>query len=254
MFDKSVVRQPDTMYLNHYEGHLSYNKHASAFQCRNCGNFFKSWIICRHEQKCDQATNLKFRGGFNNPPKSLHENLIFFRLIDAREPRKFYKFVTAYDLESILRKVQIKSSTGKLVWTEQHQAISVSLCSNVPDFETPICFVDPNLDYLLEKMFEHLKCIQQRASDEMQNTVPLLITSIQRSRNWNPRCRHQANSLRKEPGQNRSLYLIMVMLRLMMISLMIPMIMKKRTMMLVLMDLPMKLMKMSQSLKKCLRL
>jgi hypothetical protein len=59
-----------------------------------------------------------------------------------------------------------KSDPGKaakLKWTHRHKPISVSVCSNVPDFMEPVCFVNEDTEKLLEEMIEYMNKIRQKS-------------------------------------------------------------------------------------------
>jgi hypothetical protein len=53
----------------------------------------------------------------------------------------------------------------KTEWVAEHQAISVSVCSNIPGFEEPKCFVNANLHKLVHKMVAYLLKIQLKAAE-----------------------------------------------------------------------------------------
>ena len=56
------------------------------------------------------------------------------------------------------------SDTEKLQWTQKHIPASVSICSNVPDFTTPVCFISSgNPRELVGEMVEYLKTISAGA-------------------------------------------------------------------------------------------
>ena len=46
-----------------------------------------------------------------------------------------------YDIESLLVKDDLPSDTGTLTFKNRHRLLSVSVCSNVPGFTDPVCFV-----------------------------------------------------------------------------------------------------------------
>ena len=69
-----------------------------------------------------------------------------------------YPYFTVYDFESILKIHE--HITENLKWSQEHVPIAVSICSNVPKFTNPQCFVNENL---LEDMFSYLNEIREGA-------------------------------------------------------------------------------------------
>ena len=66
-----------------------------------------------------------------------------------------------YDFEAILYQVQGQRS-DKVEWTHEHAPISVSIASNVPDFQDPHCIVDSNADDLVKGMVEYMECFAEK--------------------------------------------------------------------------------------------
>ena len=46
-----------------------------------------------------------------------------------------------YDIERFLSKEQLPEGTDKVTYTSRHKLLSVSICSNVPGHDTPVCLV-----------------------------------------------------------------------------------------------------------------
>lgn len=61
--------------------------------------------------------------------------------ISVPQADRYYPFRMTYDIEAMLRSTNLPPSTDNTSFTSQHELMSVSLCSNVPGFETPECFV-----------------------------------------------------------------------------------------------------------------
>ena len=51
------------------------------------------------------------------------------------------------------------------MWTSQHHPISVSICFNVEDFDTPHCIADPDIDSLVKKMVEYMRKVAIRGEE-----------------------------------------------------------------------------------------
>ena len=64
------------------------------------------------------------------------------------------------------RKAEELRNTKKLPWQSAHVPLSVSVCSNVPNYEDPKSFVsDGNSDLLLEEFVKYLTMISTRSSN-----------------------------------------------------------------------------------------
>lgn len=64
-------------------------------------------------------------------------------------------------------------NTGKLTWESSHVPLSVSVCSNVPGYETPKCFVtngDPK--GLITEFIQNLVSISRESSSFAASTIP----------------------------------------------------------------------------------
>ena len=99
-------------------------------------------------------TVLKFKGGYYT--KNIFESLAEFG-ITTDYP--YFNYFAVYDYEALLKPVQSDKQ-----WTAEHQAISVSICSNVPGFEKPSCFVNSDNKELVKAKLNYLEQIQSSAS------------------------------------------------------------------------------------------
>ena len=152
---KSRCHFKDTMYLNLYKHHLSFisnfKGYSQKYQCNFCKRIFnRRNDLKRHETVCINGCRYKFPGGFVKQKQTIFEELKEYgNHVDDRD--LLYKYFIVFDFESILEKTYIQTS-DKLVWTDKHHAVSVSICSNVPEFENPKCVVNPNVDELVLSM------------------------------------------------------------------------------------------------------
>ena len=110
----------------------------------------------RHLRTCSRATKLKYPGGVYVAPPTIFEELATFDILVPKK-NQFYPFFAVYDFEAILEKLPDRV-TEKQTWLTKHVPISVSICSNVPEYEQARCFISPDgktlttlmVDYLLE--------------------------------------------------------------------------------------------------------
>ena len=63
------------------------------------------------------------------------------------------------------------TSTAKTSYTARHVPLSLSVCSNVPEFESPVCFISegdpPNL---VDRMGDYLELISTKAFQILRDT------------------------------------------------------------------------------------
>jgi hypothetical protein len=154
---KSMGQFPETMHLNLFENHLSYIKNISSYcqkwQCTKCDRLFdRSDKLKKHFKNCESTTKFVFPGGFYSSPKTVFEELEEVNVF-VDHPQRTYPWFIVFDFEAMLKKTPIKSS-DKQQWTHQHVPISVSICSNIDEFRDPICYVNPDMDVLLQSMIQ----------------------------------------------------------------------------------------------------
>ena len=67
-------------------------------------------------------------------------------------------------------KSNLPQNTDKTTWCALHRPLSVSVCSNVPGFQTPVCFVnDTDDDEDLVRMLQYLEKIALTAYQLLKN-------------------------------------------------------------------------------------
>ena len=100
----------------------------------------------RHEKTCDGKVQLKYPGGAYHVPKTVFEQLEEEGIFVPEEAR-YFPYHATFDFECYFdqEKAQELKNTNKLNWESAHVPLSVSVCRNVPGYETPKCFV-PNGD------------------------------------------------------------------------------------------------------------
>ena len=163
---KSRNQYDDFLYVNIYQGHLSYitniHQYCKKFQCQCCTKIFntrKSSV--RHQRSCINQTKFKYPGGFYTKSKTIFQELYENGIIVFHD-EQFYPWFIVYDFEAILQKTNKKGS-DKLTWNNQHIPISVSVCSNVPKYEEEKCFVETDCNILVERMVNYMTEISEKA-------------------------------------------------------------------------------------------
>ncbi len=160
---KTTNRYSRTMYLNLWEHHVSLIVNIGAFckkfQCRSCKRHFKEkHEMKRHEANCKSKNRIHYPGGYYDFPKSIFQELLEFG-INVPEEDRYCEHFCVYDFESCLETVE-GEGTDKLSWLQKHNPISVSVCSSIPGFTDPQCFIDPDPDKLLATMVDYMLEIQ----------------------------------------------------------------------------------------------
>ena len=188
---KSSCRFKSIMYLNIYEHHLSYiynfKMYAHKFKCSSCEKHFKvHFNYKRHIQICNNRTKFNLPGGFFSPPKSIFD-LLEEHGYDIPAEDRFFPWFAVFDFEAMLEKIR-EEPTEKLLWNQKHCPVSVSLCSNVDPFESPVCFIDSNLDNLLTEMFDYLDGVQSETKRLAKEKWGGILNQLEEEmKHWKPR-------------------------------------------------------------------
>ena len=94
---------------------------------------------CRHEQTCTGDVIYKYPGGMYHTTQTVFDQLED-EGIDILEEDRYYPYRATYDIEVMLQPTD-KRRSEKLEWTSQHVLLSVSVCSNVPVYKVPVCYI-----------------------------------------------------------------------------------------------------------------
>ncbi|XP_078694703.1 uncharacterized protein LOC144923755 [Branchiostoma floridae x Branchiostoma belcheri] len=169
---RPLTRYKNTMYLNLYEDHFSYikdfKKYAKSYGCPTCGRKFKrAYDLRYHQTKCTGAVKFVYPGGAYNRRQTIFEQLDDVGIHVNPEDR-FYPYRATYDIECLLKPLS-DQNTDKMTWEAVHELLSVSVCSNVPGFTTPKCFVsegDPAT--VADEMLEYLQEMSEVAYEGLK--------------------------------------------------------------------------------------
>ena len=171
---RSLMTYEDTMCLNLYKKHFSYirdlPKYSDCYSCPKCGKLFpKPSRLQKHEKTCTGKVRFVFPGGMVSPQKSVFQKLEDY-CISVDERDRYYPYRATFDIETMCQQEpegegEPQSSSKKLTWRAKHVLLSVSVCSNVPDYEQPKCLVSEGSEKsLIDRLMQYLNEISDKAS------------------------------------------------------------------------------------------
>lgn len=199
---KSKEHYKDTMRLNVYfdqvchgdnkkfiVGHLSYIKnfqqYACCYKCSICDKMFtKLSEMTKHRDSCTGKVKKSFPGGFHKIKDSLWDRLASYGVYYADLPvcPRVREYLATFDFECYLRKPSpeemTKLNSEKTSISQIHVPISVSIASNIPDYEGPTCIIDRDPKLLVEKFVAHLSEIQARHAELMCEKYEKVLTKL----------------------------------------------------------------------------
>jgi len=117
----------------------------------------------RHQLHCNEIVKRKYPGKVFQNSKTVFEDLDDLDISTTHELR-FYSYRSTYDYECFFSHNDIPTPSEKLTRKAVHIPCSVSICSNLKGFESPVCFVNEGsaLD-LVKKKIEYLERISKAA-------------------------------------------------------------------------------------------
>ena len=135
-------------------------------------------MLNRHERTCEAKLNYQFPGGAYKTPPTIFQ-LLEDEGLTVPEHLKFFPYRATFDFECMFTAETDLNDTEKLTWDAKHIPLSVSVCSNVPDYDQPKCFVsngDPT--QLVKEMLEHLVKISEKSYDLLRKEFHFLFEAI----------------------------------------------------------------------------
>jgi hypothetical protein len=171
---------PKRLNLNLHNKHYSYIRnldgYCNSYVCSVCDRCFdKSFNFRRHICATKEASKLSFRGGEFSSPSN-----IFTKLerecgikLARDDPKRYYPYRITYDIESMLCKNSLPVSTDTTTYENVHSLLSVSVCSNVPGYKKPLCFVrdERGVENCVERFVTYLHSIAIKAESLLKNNL-----------------------------------------------------------------------------------
>ena len=181
---RSECHYPHTMYMNLYETHYSYihdiGMYCQSYRCRKCGDSLwkTQQHLLRHERTCDAGINRVYKGGVYRPSTSIFQRLDDEGIV-VDEALRYYPYRATFDFECYFTGDNLPADTDHVQWSARHVPLSVSVASNVPDYEPALCFVtDGDADKLVEAMMVHLITLSDAAYDSLLTAYKYVLDNL----------------------------------------------------------------------------
>ena len=157
------LKQDNIMNLNLFGNHFSlikdFGRYSSSYLCVRCKKSFdKKFNMQRHTNSCNASTKAVYGRGVFTPTLTIFEKLALHG-IDIPQEMRFYEQKIVFDIECLLKRDTGLANTDSVTYTFRHELASISVCSNITDYEDPICFISDGcpkkllrtcLDYMTE--------------------------------------------------------------------------------------------------------
>lgn len=156
------------------------NKFLNCYECPHCTQCFRTqFAVKRHQLSCAKnSSKLIFGSETFHPPKNIFEEIEQFTDIVICDELKFYPYRVTFDIECYLPKSTDKS-TSKITFDNDHKLMSLSVCSNIPEYNTPVCLVsDGDSDKLVENFVQYLEHLSETAAELCRHKYTPLINQL----------------------------------------------------------------------------
>jgi hypothetical protein len=187
---RSPYSYQETMNLNLHEDHFRYvndmEKYSHSFLCSKCDRLWKHvGMLHRHERTSTGDVIYKYPGGVYHTPQTVFDRLEDEN-IDVPAENRYYPYRATYDIEVMLQPTD-KQRSEKLEWTSHHVLLSVSVCSNVPGYTVPMCYISKGdtrktvescLSYLTEVSEEAYRRLMPKCGDVFQQNQERLDSDL----------------------------------------------------------------------------
>ena len=139
--------------------------YSKSYCCSKCDKLWKTAkAMNQHEKTCEVTVRHVFPGGVYKVPQTIF-NLLEDEGIHIPKDLKYFPYRATFDFECYFKKDdQHPRNTAKLTWEAKHVPLSVSVCSNVPGYDEPMCFVSSgNTREMLKQFIDYLVEISQQS-------------------------------------------------------------------------------------------
>jgi hypothetical protein len=151
------------MYITRLESELK-----SKFVCNECGHCFADKAnLKRHIEYCQNFEKVDTFVKWSQIYEPSRNKIIELNDIFNTNCDFHYPYNIVYDFEALVLKQKVKIGE-KLEIENEQRAVSVSLCSNIPNYKTEVFIENENVKTLFEDMFIALDEMATRAVELMQ--------------------------------------------------------------------------------------
>ena len=120
----------------------------------------------------------QFPGGAYKTPPTIFQLLEDEGLI-IPDHLKIFPYRATFDFKCMFTAEMELNNTEKLTWNSKHIPLSVSVCSNIPDYDQPKCFVsDGDSKQLVKEMLDYLVKISEESCHLMKQEFNFLFEAI----------------------------------------------------------------------------
>ena len=166
---RSTLRD-NPLNLNLCLDHFSYIQnmavYSKSYRCSKCDKFWtSSGNFHRHFRSCEAGVREKYGSGTFSVKSSIFEELDSVGICIPPEKR-YFPYRATYDIECFLKRPS-KPDSDKTTYSAEHELVSVSVCSNVPGYTNPKCFVlkkDGDQPTLVKEFLDYLVCISESSA------------------------------------------------------------------------------------------
>ena len=178
------LKQDNVMNLNLFGNHFSlikdFGKYSTSYLCFRCKKSFnKRSNMQRHTNNCDASTKAVYGRGVFSPTLTIFDKLALHG-VDIPKEMRFYEHKIVFDIECLLKRDTGLSNTDSVAYTFRHELASISVCSNITDYEDPVCFISDGCPKkLLRACLEHMTEIAIFAKQEQRQKFADYIERIE---------------------------------------------------------------------------
>ena len=153
----------ETMRLNVFGNHLSvivdFELYCGVYQCVHCGKLWDhSGNYYCHTKNCTTTVREVFPGGIHKNPATIFEKLDEIGIVVSHCDRHF-PFFACYNFEAYFLKSEMFNNS-MLTVDACHLPLSVAVASNIPGYESGVCFVTEGSDErLVQKLVNYLETL-----------------------------------------------------------------------------------------------
>ena len=131
-----------------------------------------------HEWTREAKVHYQFPGGAYKTPPTIFQLLEDEGLI-IPDHLKIFPYRATFDFKCMFTAETELHNTEKLTWNSKHIPLSVSVCSNVPDYDQPKCFAsDGDSKRLVKEMLDYLVKISEESCHLMKQELNFLFEAI----------------------------------------------------------------------------